>query len=61
MIISGVTALFIAWVLSLFDFDELVLQFVREWTKKDISIATYYVGAFIIGFIAGVFQPGGVI
>jgi hypothetical protein len=53
MIESALGALILAWVLALFGFDELVIQFVKEWRGKEISEATYYVGAFIIGLILG--------
>jgi hypothetical protein len=51
---AALSALFLAWILTWFGFDNLVIQFIHEWTGKGITHATYYVGAFIIGLILGI-------
>lgn len=42
-------ALFIGFILTLFNMDYHLLKAVQEWTGKDLSISTYWAFWFIVG------------
>lgn len=44
-----VTFLIIAWILTLFNFEKLVIQAFKELFGKDITQATYYFLFLVIG------------
>lgn len=56
MLGTAIGAIFVAWVLSWFGFEQMCIEAVKEWTGRDISVATYYVTFFVIGLIAGIFR-----
>jgi len=44
-----ITFLIIGWILSLFKFEQLIIQAFKELFSKDITKATYYFMFFCIG------------
>jgi len=48
--------LIVAWVLTLFGVDVIVIQFVEENFDKVVSTSTYYVGFAIIGLIGALLE-----
>lgn len=55
MLSSAISALVIAWLLSLVGFDDMLIEVTEEWAGRKVSVATYYVAFFAIGLIAGIF------
>ncbi|MFW6017071.1 MAG: hypothetical protein ACOCRK_11585 [bacterium] len=43
--------LFIAWILSAFNFDEIFIKGIEELFNKKVTINSYYLIAFTIGLI----------
>lgn len=53
MLDNIIGGLFVGWFLSLFGFDSMVIQCVKELFNITISTGTYYVGFAVIGVIGG--------
>jgi membrane associated rhomboid family serine protease len=53
---GAIYGLLVAWVLSWFGFDDMVVQVFDEWFKTTLSIPGYYIIFFIVGGFAGIFQ-----
>jgi ABC-type uncharacterized transport system permease subunit len=58
MLSGFVGGLITAWILTIFDIDDILIGFFKETFKKSISINTYYVAFGILGMIAGLFGKG---
>ena len=50
------SALFIAWILSLFGFDDLFIRAIFEMFGKHITDATYYISFGVIGATLGLLE-----
>lgn len=56
MLIGFISGLIVAFILSLFSVDTMIIQVIQEIFSKDISTATYYIGFGLIGLIGGAFK-----
>lgn len=48
--------LIVAWILSLFGIDNMVIKSVAEVFKVGISVSTYYIAFGVVGLIGGAFR-----
>lgn len=48
MLKNIIVCLFIAWILTLFEFDNFILGIINNILKTNFTINAYYMGAFII-------------
>lgn len=56
MLFGFIGGLIVAFILSLFSLDNMIIQMVSEVFNKSISSATYYAIFGIIGLIGGAFR-----
>ena len=56
MLEGFVSGLIVAWVLSLFQVDNMVIRSVAEVFKIGISVSSYYIGFGLLGLIGGAFR-----
>lgn len=50
-----ISGLIVAWILSLFHVDNMVINSAREVLQVGISVSTYYIVFALIGAIGGAF------
>lgn len=56
MLSGFIGGLFVAWILRIFDVDDILIGFTKEIFKLSISVNTYYILFGILGIIAGMYN-----
>lgn len=56
MLDGFVGGLIVAWILSLFDVDSMVLEVCQSFTDIQLTTSYYYIGFALIGLIGGAFK-----
>lgn len=51
-----ISGLFVAWFLSLFNVDTMVLEVLQPFTDITLTSSYYYIGFALIGLIGGAFR-----
>lgn len=56
MLDGFVGGLIVAWILSLFNVDSMVLEVCQSFTDIQLTTSYYYIGFALIGLIGGAFK-----